>query len=151
MESTFSVFKHVKRWRVKNKTFRQIKIILLPNFSLHSYWENAYQHFIVLFRNREVGGVKKIEAGSASVSETIKTTEVIQKRAVKPTSNCYFPLVKISYSFTCENIIFIRFEYTLTACNKIKLWIFIYGRLSISSQRTFYICRDRCLWRSRQI
>ena len=45
--STFSVLKHVKHWRDKSKRFRQIKIILIPNCSLHSNWENAYQHLIV--------------------------------------------------------------------------------------------------------
>ena len=42
--------------------------------------ENAYQHFIVLFRNREVRGVQITEAGFASVCETMKTTKVIQNK-----------------------------------------------------------------------
>ena len=36
------------------------------------------KHLIVLFRNREVRAVQKIEVGSASVRETMKTTEVIR-------------------------------------------------------------------------
>ena len=39
--------------------------------------ENAYQHFIVLLRNREIRGVNKMEMGLASAKETMKTTKVI--------------------------------------------------------------------------
>ena len=48
----------------------------------------------------------------------MKTTQA--KRVVKITLTCYFSLVKISYSFTSENIIFIHFRYTLISLLAMK-------------------------------
>ena len=41
-------------WETKTKSLGKFKLILLPKCSLHSNYENAYQHLIVLLRNRGV-------------------------------------------------------------------------------------------------
>ena len=78
------------------------------------------------------------------------------KRRVKITHPCYFSLVKIPYSFTCENNIFIYFGYTVifTACDKIKILRFN-GDLKTEHKKTINrttidICLDTDMPRAKQ-
>ena len=48
----------MKHWRQKQKVLAN-QNNFITKISLYSNKENGYQHLIVLFRNREVRGVKK--------------------------------------------------------------------------------------------
>ena len=68
-----------KNKQKETNKFRQIKMILYQKCSFfYSNCETAYQHMIVLLRNKEVRGVRKPEVKSASVKETMKKIEVVR-------------------------------------------------------------------------
>ena len=77
-------------------------MILLPKFVLYSNYENAYQHLIVLLRNREVRGIQN----KLRIDIYLGNNEDNRSKSETISENNTDLLV-----FTSENIIFYHFSF----------------------------------------